>query len=115
MFTIILTIHVLLAIGLIALILVQQGKGADAGAAFGSGSSGSVFGATGANSFLYKLTSWLAILFFTTSLSLAFLASNVSFNEPTEFINETNTSKQDNIKPSSKTDTKDNKLGVIPE
>ncbi len=116
MFTIILTIHVLMAVALIVLILVQHGKGADAGAAFGSGSSGSVFGATGASSFLYKLTSWLAILFFATSLSLAFLASNTDFSEQTSFINEENISKQENVKPSSEANiNRDNKLGVIPE
>ncbi len=75
-FQIILIIHVLLALGLIALILMQHGKGADAGAAFGSGSAGSVFGARGANSFLYKLTFALAVGFFITSLSLAYLAIN---------------------------------------
>jgi len=63
-FQVILIIHVLLALGLIALILMQHGKGADAGAAFGSGAAGSVFGARGANSFLYKLTASLALGFF---------------------------------------------------
>jgi len=75
-FQIILIIHVLLALGLISLILMQHGKGADAGAAFGAGASGSVFGARGANSFMYKLTSSIAIGFFLTSLTLAYLASN---------------------------------------
>ncbi len=75
-FQIILIIHVLLALGLIALILMQHGKGADAGAAFGAGASGSVFGARGANTFLYKLTAGLAVGFFVTSLSLAYLATN---------------------------------------
>lgn len=75
-FQIILIIHVLLALSLVTLILMQHGKGADAGAAFGSGSSGSVFGARGANSFLYKLTSSIAIGFFLTSLTLAYLATN---------------------------------------
>ncbi len=77
-FQIILIIHVLLALGLIALILMQHGKGADAGAAFGAGASGSVFGARGANTFIYKLTAALAIGFFITSLSLAYLATNDS-------------------------------------
>tara|TARA_B100001079_G_C16258605_1_gene446725 strand:- start:90 stop:461 length:372 start_codon:yes stop_codon:yes gene_type:complete len=75
-FQIILIIHVLLALGLITLILMQHGKGADAGAAFGAGASGSVFGARGANSFLYKLTASLAFGFFLTSLTLAYLATN---------------------------------------
>jgi preprotein translocase subunit SecG len=75
-FQIILVIHVLLALGLVGLILIQHGKGADAGAAFGSGAAGSVFGARGAHSFLYKLTAVLAIGFFVTSISLAYFASN---------------------------------------
>ena len=75
-FQIILVIHVLLALGLIGLILIQHGKGADAGAAFGSGAAGSVFGARGAHSFLYKLTAVMAISFFVTSISLAYFASN---------------------------------------
>jgi preprotein translocase subunit SecG len=77
-FQIILTIHVLIAIALVAIILMQQGKGADTGAAFGSGSAGSVFGASGATSFLYKLTRGLALGFFATSLLLAYIASSES-------------------------------------
>ena len=75
-FQIILVIHVLLALGLVGLILIQHGKGADAGAAFGSGAAGSVFGARGAHSFLYKLTAVLAVAFFITSISLAYFASS---------------------------------------
>ena len=74
-FQIILVIHVLLALGLVGLILIQHGKGADAGAAFGSGAAGSVFGARGAHSFLYKLTAVLAVAFLVTRLSLAYFAS----------------------------------------
>jgi preprotein translocase subunit SecG len=73
MYQVIIVVHVLLGLGVIGLILMQQGKGADAGAAFGSGSSGSVFGAQGAASFLSRTTAILATLFFTTSLSLAVL------------------------------------------
>ena len=75
-FQIILVIHVLLALGLVGLILIQHGKGADAGAAFGSGAAGSVFGARGAHSFLYKLTAVLAVAFLVTSISLAYFASS---------------------------------------
>ena len=74
-FQIILVAHVLLALGLVGLILIQHGKGADAGAAFGSGAAGSVFGARGAHSFLYKLTAGIAIGFFITSISLAYFAT----------------------------------------
>ena len=75
-FQIILVIHVLLALGLVGLILIQHGKGADAGAACGSGAAGAVFGARGAHSFLYKLTAVLAVAFFVTSISLAYFASS---------------------------------------
>ena len=71
MYQVIIVIHVLLGLGIIGLILMQQGKGADAGAAFGTGSAGSVFGAQGAASFLSRATAILATLFFITSLGLA--------------------------------------------
>lgn len=74
MHTVLLIIHVLLAISLIVLVLIQHGKGADAGAAFGSGASATVFGARGSSSFLSRATGILATLFFITSLSLAYLA-----------------------------------------
>jgi len=72
---IILVFHVLISVGLIVLVLLQQGKGADAGAAFGSGASGTVFGSKGSASFLTRTTAILATLFFITSLSLAYLAN----------------------------------------
>ena len=74
--TLLLTIHVLLAIGLVGLVLIQQGKGADAGAAFGSGSSATVFGAGGSGSFLTRMTTLIAALFFATSIALAVYAAN---------------------------------------
>ena len=83
--TALLVVHVLLSIGLIALILIQHGKGADAGAAFGSGASGTVFGASGAGSFMTKLTTWIAVAFFATSLALAYMAANAD-SEPTSVI-----------------------------
>lgn len=76
---ILLVIHVLVAIGIVALVLIQQGKGADAGAAFGGGggggASGSVFGSQGSGSFLTRATGILATIFFVTSLSLAYLST----------------------------------------
>lgn len=72
--TVLLSAHVAISIGLIALVLLQQGKGADAGAAFGSGASGTMFGARGSASFLSRATAALATGFFIVSLSLAFLA-----------------------------------------
>lgn len=73
--TILLIIHVFIAVALIGLILIQQGKGSDMGAGFGAGSSGTVFGARGAASFLSKVTAGLAFLFLVTSISMGILAS----------------------------------------
>jgi preprotein translocase subunit SecG len=67
--------HVLLAFGIVALVLLQRGRGADAGAGFGAGASGTVFGARGSASFLSRTTAVLATLFFLTSLGLSFLYS----------------------------------------
>jgi preprotein translocase subunit SecG len=64
---------ILVAVTLIALILLQQGKGADAGAAFGSGASGTVFGSRGSANFLSRMTSWLAGVFFVVSLALGYV------------------------------------------
>ena len=72
--TILVVFHLFLALGLIGLVLMQHGKGADAGAAFGSGASGTVFGASGAANFLSRATALLATLFFVTSLTLAWYA-----------------------------------------
>ncbi|WP_048308274.1 preprotein translocase subunit SecG [Halomonas sp. PR-M31] len=72
---VILIIHVVIAIALVALILLQQGKGAEAGASFGGGASQTVFGSRGSGSFLAKLTGVLAAAFFATSLTLAYFAS----------------------------------------
>ncbi len=75
-FAIVLSVHVLIAALMIGLILIQHGKGADAGAAFGSGASGTVFGAKGSGNFLSRSTAILAALFFSTSLALAYLGGN---------------------------------------
>ena len=69
-----LVLLVLDALALIGLVLLQQGKGADVGAAFGSGSSGTVFGSSGGANFLTRLTTLFAVLFFVLSFSLAYLA-----------------------------------------
>jgi preprotein translocase subunit SecG len=65
--------HVLIAAAIVGLVLLQRGKGADAGAGFGSGASGTVFGARGSASFLSRMTATLAALFFASSLTLAYL------------------------------------------
>ncbi|MGQ0592183.1 MAG: preprotein translocase subunit SecG [Gammaproteobacteria bacterium] len=73
-----LVLHVLVGIGLITLILLQHGKGADAGAAFGSGASATVFGARGSATFLTKATAVLALLFFSNSFFLNYLSANTT-------------------------------------
>jgi len=75
--TILNVLHLFLAIGLVSLVLIQHGKGADAGAAFGSGASATVFGARGSGNFLSRTTAALATLFFLTSMALAYFASQV--------------------------------------
>ncbi len=75
MYQFILIIHVLAAMSIIALVLVQQGKGATMGAAFGSGASQTVFGSRGSGSFLLRVTIGLAVVFFTTSIALNYIAS----------------------------------------
>ena len=74
--SILLVAQVLLSISLIVLILMQHGKGADAGAAFGSGASATVFGARGSGNFLSRATTIIAVLFFVVCLSLAYISSN---------------------------------------
>jgi len=73
--TMLLVVHVVTALGVIGLVLLQHGKGADVGAAFGSGASGSIFGATGSANFLSRTTAILAAVFFVSSLGLAYLAN----------------------------------------
>jgi len=69
-------LHILAAAAVVGLVLLQHGKGADMGAAFGSGSSGSLFGATGSANFLSRATAVLATVFFLTSLGLAYFSSS---------------------------------------
>ena len=76
--TVILVIHVLIAVSLVSLILLQQGKGAEMGAAFGSGASSTVFGSRGAASFMTRSTAMLATAFFLTSLALAYFSIQAS-------------------------------------
>jgi preprotein translocase subunit SecG len=76
MYQMFLVLHVLIAMTLVGLVLMQHGKGADVGAAFGSGASGTVFGSQGVGSFLFKLTGGLALAFFVTSVSLSAMVAN---------------------------------------
>ena len=74
--TVIIIVHLVVAIGVVGFVLIQQGKGADAGASFGSGRSGTVFGSQGSSNFLSRFTAVLAAVFFATSLGLAFYAKD---------------------------------------
>ena len=76
--TLIVVIHVIVAIAIVGLVLLQQGKGADAGASFGAGASQTVFGSSGTGNFLVKATTIAAVIFFVTSLSLAIIARSQS-------------------------------------
>ncbi len=73
--TLIIVVQLLSALGIIGLVLLQHGKGADMGAAFGSGASGSLFGATGSANFLSRTTAILAAIFFASTLTLTYLGS----------------------------------------
>jgi preprotein translocase subunit SecG len=73
--TLLLAVHVLVAVALVGFVLLQHGKGADMGAAFGSGASGSLFGAAGSANFLSRTTAILATVFFCTSIGLTYFAS----------------------------------------
>jgi preprotein translocase subunit SecG len=68
--------HVLIGAGVVGLVLLQHGKGADMGAAFGSGSAGSLFGSSGSANFLSRATAIMATIFFLTSLGLTYMGSN---------------------------------------
>jgi len=80
----VLVVQLLAAIAMIGLVLVQHGKGADMGASFGSGASGSLFGATGSANFLSRSTAVCAAVFFVCTLSLAYLSNSVAGRAPAE-------------------------------
>lgn len=81
MHTALVIIQVLVAVGVIALVLLQQGKGADAGAAFGAGASGTVFGSRGSSTFLSRATGILAAVFMLVSLALAYLVNDRALSD----------------------------------
>ena len=85
---VVLGLHTLIAILIIALVLLQRGKGADAGAAFGAGASGTVFGARGSGSFFSRMTAVFATMFFVSSLSLAYLSSQQVDTGPASLLDE---------------------------
>jgi preprotein translocase subunit SecG len=82
--SLIIIVHVLAAIGITGLVLLQQGKGADMGASFGSGASQTLFGSVGSGNALTKSTAWLAVIFFATSLGLALVAKQRASQGVTE-------------------------------
>ena len=84
--TTVLVAHTLIAIGIIVLVLLQRGKGADTGAAFGAGASGTVFGSRGSTSFFSRTTAILATAFFATSLALAWISSQSVSGGPDSLI-----------------------------
>lgn len=84
--TAVIVVHILVSLGLIGLVLLQQGKGAEAGASFGGGASQTVFGSQGSGSFLTHMTKYFAIVFFITSISLAVIAKQKSEISADDFI-----------------------------
>ncbi len=86
--TLLFVLQVLVAVALIGIILVQHGKGADAGAAFGSGSSSTVFGSQGSGNFMTKVTTVLAVIFLCNSLFLAYLATQNLTEAPTSLFDQ---------------------------
>jgi len=82
-------VHAVLCFAIVALVLLQRGKGADAGAGFGAGASGTVFGARGSATFFSKLTAVLATLFFLTSISLAWFATRPQVEAPKSIVDTT--------------------------
>lgn len=86
--TLLFVLQVLVAVALIGVILVQHGKGADAGAAFGSGSSSTVFGSQGSGNFMTKLTTVLVVIFLSNSLLLGYLASHNMKEAPSSLLDQ---------------------------
>lgn len=78
--TVVIVVHLVVAVALIGFVLIQHGKGADAGASFGSGASATIFGSQGSANFLSRTTAILAAVFFATSLGLAFFAKDRATN-----------------------------------
>lgn len=114
LFSIVLTVHILVGLGVIGLVLMQHGKGADAGAAFGSGASGSVFGASGSANFLSRTTGILAAVFFVTSLSLSFLAGGKS-GQPSSVMQNVDPAPAVAVDGKSSGDVQDSKAQSIPK
>lgn len=91
LYTATIVFHVLIAAAIVGLVLLQRGKGADAGAGFGAGASGTVFGARGSASFLSRTTATLAALFIATSLTLAYMSGHTTDEAPKSVIDRVQT------------------------
>ena len=108
-------IHVLTAIVLIGLVLIQHGKGADMGAAFGSGSAGSLFGSSGSANFLSRSTAVAATIFFITSLSLTYIYSRPTKEQSAIDKVDVKTLQQNAVPAPAGSDTGDSKSQQIPK
>ena len=97
--TLIHVLQMLSALTMIGLVLIQHGKGADMGAAFGSGASGSLFGASGSANFLSRVTAVLATLFFLTSLGLSYMATTSRVQAPTSVMEQVKTQPAAPVEP----------------
>lgn len=113
MYEVLIVIYLIVALAIIGLVLIQQGKGADMGASFGSGASGSVFGSSGAGSFLTRSTGVLATVFFIISLFLGNLTAERS-NKTSEFENLT-TEQVEGAKPPVAEETPASDNGSVPQ
>jgi preprotein translocase subunit SecG len=83
MFTLLRVVQILASLAIISLVLLQQGKGADMGSSFGSGSAGSLFGATGAANFMSRATKWAAVVFFISTIGLAYVGNRGATGQDT--------------------------------
>ena len=106
-------IHILASAGVIGLVLLQHGKGADMGAAFGSGASGSLFGVSGSSNILSKLTALCVLVFFCTSLTLAYMSSHRSGNGSVIKMSPASTSSNNDAK-NKPLNTETNSNGALP-
>jgi preprotein translocase subunit SecG len=111
--TLVWVVHILTAAVLVGLVLMQHGKGADMGAAFGSGSAGSIFGATGSANFLSRSTAVAATIFFITSLTLTYLYAHPS--QPQGVMDKAAVSKEVQQAPAPGTEMPDSKSKEIPK
>lgn len=113
--TIVWVVHVITAVVLIGLVLLQHGKGADMGAAFGSGSAGSLFGSSGSANFLSRSTAVAASIFFVTSLSLTYLYAKPAHESGVMDRVDVNALQKDAPAPAPVVDTSDSKAKEIPK